>query len=349
MEIKTPFLIIDEKRCRQNIGNMAAKAKANKVIFRPHFKTHQSKKAGEWFREEGVDKITVSSVSMAKYFIEHNWKDITIAFPFNILEIDDVNNISDNVVLNLLVESKETVEFLSENLNRKLNIFIKLDAGYNRTGIDISNFNSIKDLIELIIDSKNMEFTGLISHFGNTYKARSREEVIDIYNVSIEKLLIVKEKIFSITENFITSIGDTPSCSIINNFNGIDEIRPGNFVFYDLMQVKIGSCGYENVAVAVACPVVAKHKDRNEIVIYGGAIHFSKEFLNISSENKIYGQVVELEEDKIGNPIANQYVISLSQEHGIIKVDKNNFDKIKIGDVIGITPVHSCLAVNLMN
>ena len=71
---------------------MAAKAKNNNIIFRPHFKTHQSKKVGEWFREEGVDKITVSSVSMAKYFIEHNWKDITIAFPFNILEIDDINS-----------------------------------------------------------------------------------------------------------------------------------------------------------------------------------------------------------------------------------------------------------------
>ncbi len=349
MQIKTPSLIIDEKRCRQNIRNMAAKAKNNNIIFRPHFKTHQSEKVGEWYREEGIDKITVSSVSMAKYFIEHNWKDITIAFPFNILEIDDVNSISDNVVLNLLVESKETVEFLDKNINRGVNIFIKIDAGYNRTGIDISNFNGIKDLIELIIDSKNLKFKGIISHFGNTYKARSREEVINIYNASIEKLQIVKEKISSITKNFITSIGDTPSCSIINNFNGIDEIRPGNFVFYDLMQVKIGSCSYENVAVAVACPVVAKHKDRNEIVIYGGAIHFSKEFLKISSENKIYGQVVEFEDDKIGNPIANQYVISLSQEHGIIKVSKDNFDKIKIGDVIGITPVHSCLAVNLMN
>ena len=47
---------------------MARKAKDNGLIFRPHFKTHQSIEIGEWFRESGVNKITVSSLTMANYF-----------------------------------------------------------------------------------------------------------------------------------------------------------------------------------------------------------------------------------------------------------------------------------------
>jgi len=33
----------------------------------------------------------------------------------------------------------------------------------------------------------------------------------------------------------------------------VDEIRPGNFVFYDLMQYRIGSCSVGQIAVAMAC------------------------------------------------------------------------------------------------
>ena len=39
---------------RANIQAMAEKARRNKLIFRPHFKTHQSTTVGAWFKEAGV-------------------------------------------------------------------------------------------------------------------------------------------------------------------------------------------------------------------------------------------------------------------------------------------------------
>ena len=89
---------------------------------------------------------------------------------------------------------------------------------------------------------------------------------------------------------------DSPSCSIINDFTDIDVIRPGNFVFYDLTQLNIGSCNFDQIAVAMACPVVAKHRNRQEIIIYGGGVHFSKEFIEIKNE-KVYGLLVKLTEN----------------------------------------------------
>ncbi|MBK8048603.1 MAG: hypothetical protein IPK16_16670 [Anaerolineales bacterium] len=56
-------------------------------------------------------------------------------------------------------------------------------------------------------------------------------------------------------------------------------MRPGNFVFYDWTQVQVGSCGFDDVAVVAACPVVGKYPDRHEVVLYGGAVHLSKDFL----------------------------------------------------------------------
>ena len=76
-----PTLLIDKAKCKANIKRMALKARQNDIEFRPHLKTHQSLEIGDWFRQEGVTKITVSSVAMAKYFAQDGWKDITIAFP----------------------------------------------------------------------------------------------------------------------------------------------------------------------------------------------------------------------------------------------------------------------------
>jgi D-serine deaminase-like pyridoxal phosphate-dependent protein len=146
----------------------------------------------------------------------------------------------------------------------------------------------------------------------------------------------------------IISNGDTPTCSVSENFEHIDEMRPGNFVFYDVMQAEIGSCQYKDIAVAMACPVVAKHAERNEVIVYGGAVHFSKD--RIEKDGKtIYGLIADKKENGWGNPVSGWFVKKLSQEHGTIHVPTEDFDSIKIGDLMYVLPIHSCLTANLMS
>ena len=92
MKIVEPTLLLDIQKCKSNIEKMCRKAKENDLLFRPHFKTHQSLEIGRWFKDHGVKQITVSSLNMAMYFMSE-WQDITVAFPTNILEIDKINNI----------------------------------------------------------------------------------------------------------------------------------------------------------------------------------------------------------------------------------------------------------------
>ena len=82
----TPTLLIHKEKAERNIRRMADKAKRSCVIIRPHFKTHQSVEVGELFRQQGINQITVSSVSMAQFFATHGWDDITLAFPVNLRE-----------------------------------------------------------------------------------------------------------------------------------------------------------------------------------------------------------------------------------------------------------------------
>ena len=338
--ISRPTLLVNENIARKNIADMAAKARSNSIPLRPHFKTHVSLEIGEWFREEGVSTCTVSSVEMAEYFCNGGWDDITIAFPCNRLEIAAINRLATKSTLNLVVEDTDTLKFLSENITESVNYYIKLDVGTHRTGLPVET-----DFSELIIDQPNLHFIGFLAHAGHAYRSRSEQEIREVYSDVSRQLKTVKEKY----PDASISYGDTPTCSIIDRFDYIDELRPGNFVFYDWMQKEITSCSFDQIAVCMAVPVVAKHSNRKEIIIHGGAIHFSKDFIKNDDGEPVYGVLVKFTNDG-WEPMKNtHYVKNLSQEHGIISVtDDNDFDQISVGQLLGVIPIHSCLAANLM-
>ncbi|GAA4272291.1 alanine racemase [Aquimarina gracilis] len=326
---------------------MALKAQKHGLIFRPHFKTHQSLEIGRWFKDFGITKIAVSSLEMALYFSEE-WNDITVAFPTNILEIERINLLARKIQLNLLVESIETVQFLSQNVDYPVGFFIKIDTGYHRTGLLPTKINTIDEILKTSMASKNLNFKGFLAHSGHTYTCNSKADVLKIHSQCVNELSILKKKYVTMFPDIKASLGDTPSCSLADNFGSIDEIRPGNFVFYDLMQAKIGANNMDQIAVAMACPIVAIHDDRNEIVIYGGGVHFSKERLESEKDGVIYGRIFERKGNVWGNIVPDAYVKSLSQEHGIVSIPGDQIKNHKVGDCLMVLPIHSCMTANLM-
>jgi D-serine deaminase-like pyridoxal phosphate-dependent protein len=114
------------------------------------------------------------------------------------------------------------------------------------------------------------------------------------------------------------------------------------------MQYSLGACGLKDIALAVACPVVSKSPKRNEIVVYGGAVHFSKEFLYKSNGERLYGYVVRFNDREWGEPLKGVYLANLSQEHGIIQATREVVESVAIGETLGILPVHACLAVSAL-
>lgn len=348
MKIKQPVLLLNAMQCKRNIEFMVQKAKKHNLIFRPHFKTHQSKQIGEWFRDLEIEKITVSSVKMAQYFASAGWKDITIAFAFNQLEIDEINALAQNINLNILLIHPESVDFLDKKLKHEVGVFIKIDCGYHRSGILAENQQEIAALIAKISSNKKLILKGILTHSGHTYRTESIKQILAIHEVTRYKMSLIKQQYKTDFPDFMVSVGNTPACSLADDFTEIDEIRPGNFVFYDVMQMQLGACKWDQIAVAVACSIVAKNKQRNEVMIYGGGIHLSKEYIKNKNGTRNFGLIVNLSKDGWTLPIADAYVSSLSQEHGIIKVPENKFADFKIGEVIGVLPVHSCLTANLM-
>ncbi len=348
--ISKPTLILDQEKCQRNIIRMLDKLKAQGIAFRPHFKTHQSGHIGEWFSALGVKKITVSSLSMAHYFSQFGWQDITVAFPLNILELNQIRTLSESLNLGLLVLDPKTVDDLGKNTHHTIALWIKIDVGTHRTGLASQARIDIDHIIERIQHYPHLQFRGFLAHAGHSYTSRSVGEVESIYNESLRILIDLKAAYISNHPGIEISLGDTPGASMVEQLGEVDELRPGNFVFYDLMQEEIGACTLDDIAVVMACPVVAVHPDRHQWIIYGGAVHFSKEFLNVKEGVSCYGRMVDFLKDgwTTKNVVTNPYIASLSQEHGIVQCTEETFGLYQPGDLTFWLPVHSCLTADAM-
>jgi D-serine deaminase-like pyridoxal phosphate-dependent protein len=349
MAKNNPSILLNKEICLRNIHNMALKAKKNNLKFRPHFKTHQSIEIGTWFKQVGVSSCAVSSFQMAKYFASADWLDITVAFPVSPLDSEVVNQLAKSINLNITVSSYKNLDSIYSKILQKVGVYIELDCEYGRSGVDPTNTREIALMVNYISQNKFYEFKGFITHTGQTYNARSKEEVELIHRKTLTILTQIKSFWKDSYPEITISYGDTPSCSISEDFWGIDEIRPGNFVFYDLTQVAIGSCKVEDIAIALICPVIDVYPDRGEAIIRGGAVHLSKDSLSNPDQAKSYGLVCPFDGYSWGSPYDGLWLKSVSQEHGVIasSIIKQIYP-IKPGQLVAILPIHSCLTVDTM-
>lgn len=347
-----PTLVVWKSRALANLREMAAKAARSRVRFRPHFKTHQSVDIGRWFFDEGIRAITVSSPTMALNFARDGWNDITIAVPLNPHCIDTYNALADKVSLHLLTDSAEAVEMLAPGIRHRLHLWIEIDTGQHRTGIDPADGRALVDIAERIRRHRLLHLEGLLTHAGHSYRARKdvaggsalRRMDQDVRQRMQAARNILEKEGFGPLQ---ISVGDTPTCSTVDEFAGIDEIRPGNFLFYDLMQLQIGSCTEADVSLAVACPVISRSPQRGELVVHGGAVHLSKDTVEWQGV-PVYGRIAESRKSGWSALIPDAYVKSLTQEHGVIQADGHWANRRRIGDTLMIIPVHSCLAAHAL-
>ena len=111
------------------------------------------------------------------------------------------------------------------------------------------------------------------------------------------------------------------------------------------MQLFLGSCKEEDISCLVACPVVAKHPKSNKIIVHGGGVHFSKDFM----EDARYGYVGGHNSELFTKIDKSNLLNKISQDHGEVIISSQSlYDQINIGDILYIYPIHSCMAADLL-
>jgi D-serine deaminase-like pyridoxal phosphate-dependent protein len=345
LSLSEPVLLLDPTRARRNIHRMAERARHAGVRLRPHFKTHQSQGVGRWFREAGVEAITVSSLAMAEYFAADGWNDITLAFPFHPGMRQRVEALAQRVHLAITIADPlalDGVEF-----GARLDAWLKIDVGSRRTGFDPADGDTLSRAASTIAAHRYLTLRGLLAHAGHSYAARDAAAIDHAHVSSLALMRQLRESLRLACGALELSVGDTPTCSRAETFPGVDEIRPGNFVFYDLSQWQIGACAIDDIAVAMACPVAARHPERGRLVIHGGAVHFSKDWMELDDE-RLYGLGVEACGDGWADLRTDVRLVSLSQEHGLVAAPAELIARTRPGDTLLMLPVHSCLTADVM-
>lgn len=72
-------------------------------------------------------------------------------------------------------------------------------------------------------------------------------------------------------------MGSTPTCSHLpEQLGAVNEIHPGNYVFYDRMQALLGSCSLSDCAATVLATVIGHYPATGRILIDAGALALSK-------------------------------------------------------------------------
>jgi D-serine deaminase-like pyridoxal phosphate-dependent protein len=293
---------------------------------------------------EEAPGITVSTLAEARSYQNSGFQDITYAFPITANKLDEAADLTRNLkIFSILLDQPQTsaaVKAYAREHDISFNVFLKVDCGYHRAGVDPSKTESV-GLARNLADSKFIRFKGILTHAGHSYHCHNPEEVIEIAKQERDVMVQFARRL---QEDGITcetvSIGSTPTAVHSPGWQGIDEIRPGNYVFFDKFQNDIGSCQTGEVAATVLTTVVAHYPDHNQMLIDAGALALSKDPGADHLGNELaYGGVR-------GHPALRLF--SISQEHGLLTADDPIvFSKFPVGSLLQIIPNHSCLTAAL--
>jgi D-serine deaminase-like pyridoxal phosphate-dependent protein len=337
--LPTPSLVLDVARVERNAERMAARVREMGAHLRPHVKTHKCVEVAR-LQTAGFDgRITVSTLAEGLAFAEAGFSDITYAVPIDPGKFARAADLARRAGrLALVTDDAEIPEALDRAAEREgvtFDVFLKIDCGYHRCGVEPDDPRAI-DIPRRLTDAAHLRFAGILTHAGHSYHAGSWDEVREIArrerDVMVEHAARLRAEGVEVP---VVSVGSTPTISAVDHLDGVDEARPGNYIFFDEFQASLGSCAPEDCALSVLAAVVHRDRARRRVVVDAGAIALSKD----TGAGRGFGRVVTLDGEDTGCRVA-----SLSQEHGEVDVpDDAAFDRLKVGARVRVVANHSCL------
>ena len=348
-ELSTPSALVDLDRLERNAKRMAEKVLRLGVRLRPHVKTHKCVEAARIQTDLHFGGVTVSTLAEAQAFAAAGFTDITYAVPIapqKIAEAADLHAEIDS--LNLIADHPDTVraiEELAESRGVVLPVFLEVDCGGGRSGVEPSS-DLAHILVRRLADSDHIDFRGLLTHAGHAYHARSRSEAFEVAceerNLMAAFAAELRDLGISVAE---LSVGSTPTVRAIDDLTGITEVRPGNYLFFDTFQAAIGSCDIDDVAFSVLATVISVNVEQARAIIDAGALALSKDPGPTHVESDCgFGGPVTIEDQ---HPLPGLRLISLTQEHGTLSGP--GVTALTPGTRIRILPNHSCLSAACFN
>ena len=342
----TPALLLDIKILKRNIAKMATRARRLGVSLRPHIKTHKCLEVARLQRESGAQGISVSTLTEGETFAGAGFDNITYAVPLEPGKIQRALALARQINLGITVDDLALVEMLDRATGaerQRVKTWLKVDCGHHRAGVDPAGVYALQ-VAQAIVGAEQLDFAGLLTHAGHAYKASAVSEIQAIADEERRILTRFAEQLRTTGLQVpVLSVGSTPTMAVASDLEGIDEARPGNYVFHDRTQLALGSCQVEDCALTVMATVISHQPERNQVVIDAGALALSQDPGPVHLDGAPNFGAIVSDTDKMSLH-TSFHVVSMSQEHGIIEGKSTaDVDSLAVGCRVIILPNHSCL------
>lgn len=337
-ELETPAVLVDLDVVERNLSRMADYCRAKNLRLRPHTKTHKIPALAKWQLEKGARGITVAKIGEAEVMLDAGITDILIGYPvFGGGKAEKLAELATRADLTVALDSLEVAEAISREVKRKsakVGILVEIDVGFRRCGI--ANEDDVLVLAQKVDALPNLEFNGLMffpGHFQVPEQERAalRVRVNDLLSRVQSK---IKQSGLPLTT---VSGGSTPTALESHLFVGVNETRPGMYIFNDRTMVGIGVAQEKDCALAVVTTIVSTSVSGRAIIDAGSKTLSSDRYP--TGDGKGFALIREDAEAQLEQ---------LSEEHGHLNISRST-RKYRVGQRLTVIPNHVCSTVNMHN
>ena len=339
-EIDTPALVIDLDRVEKNLQQMQQKVDQYGAALRPHIKTHKIPELALRQIQLGACGITTAKVSEAEVMAQAGIKDIFIANQVVAYQkLKRLVTLSRKVNVAVGLDSIAGARRLSESFaaaGATVAYLIEINSGLNRCGV--APGRETIALAKAVQSLPAINFKGIFTHAGQVYGKTSLAEVRQVSQFESQTMSRMARDLQESGYHAQTvSVGSTPTMKVWEGWSGINEIRPGNYIFNDAIQVALQVAKPEDCALTVLATVVSRPASDRAVIDAGSKV--------LALDKGGHG--VETARGH-GLVLGRRAVIDrLSEEHGIMVLDPA--ESLAVGDCIQIIPNHACPVVNLFD
>jgi D-serine deaminase-like pyridoxal phosphate-dependent protein len=292
--------------------------------------------------EAGAVGVTCAKIGEAEAMADAGIEDIFICYPL-VTELKARRLAAlarrPSVTLSTIVDSPEGVAALSAVFASEampLEVLVKVNTGLGRVGV--APGEAAVALARVVAAAPGLRFGGVCAHEGTSYGYPDPDERAATTRALAETLVATARDLAAAGLPCArVSTGSTPGAGSAAGVPGVTEMRPGNYVFYDTMQVGLNVMPLDRCALRVLVTVVS-HAARDRAVIDAGSKTFTSDRgVHGAATANSYGAIVGKEDIQIA---------ALSEEHGWLRLDPAGSD-VTIGEQLTVVPVHSCPVANL--
>jgi D-serine deaminase-like pyridoxal phosphate-dependent protein len=336
-ELDTPALLIDLDIFERNLCRVGNYAKANDLRLRPHTKTHKVPAVGRRQIDSGAVGLTVAKVGEAEVMLGSGTPDLLVAYPvIGRSKLERLTEVARQTKVTVALDSSFAARQLSEAARQaqvSFGVLAEVDVGLGRVGV--SPGEELVQLAQAIGRLPRLTFEGITFYPGHIKMVGEDgpDEALRQLGRTVKGMLDDFRR--AGIEVRVVSGGSTPTLFRSHEVTGVNEIRPGTYVYNDVNTVRSGACTWDDCAVSIMTTVVSTAK-KGQMIVDGGSKTFSSDRLVGSAESS-FGRVVEAPECVLHN---------MNEEHGYVDIRRADRE-FSVGDRVRIIPNHVCVAVNL--